>query len=94
MFTFNIVPVVTEKSTLDSQNGKYHFVVPSSANKIEVKKQLEKMYGEKVDSVNIIKVKPKTRIVGRGKEITKRKPRKKVIVTFEKGKTIDINAIK
>lgn len=94
MITYDIVPVVTEKSTLASQEGKYHFYVPSNANKIEIKKQLEVMYGTKVDSVNTIPVKAKTRIVGRGKEITKRKSRKKVIVTFEGNKHIDINAIK
>lgn len=94
MKSYDIVPVVTEKSTLASQEGKYHFYAPVSANKIEIKKQLQAMYGAKVDSVNVIPVKAKTRVVGRGREITKRKPKKKVIVTFEGGKHIDINAIK
>lgn len=94
MRSYDIVPVVTEKSTLASQEGKYHFYVPTKANKIEIKKQLEAMYGTKVDSVNVIPVKAKTRLVGRGREITRRKPKKKVIVTFVGNKHIDINAIK
>jgi len=94
MTIFNIVPVVTEKSTLDSQRGAYHFYIPANINKIEAAKQLEKMYGAKVESVKVINVRSKKRTVGRSKVITRRRPKKKIIVTFADKKTIDINAIK
>ncbi len=94
MYEITFTPVVTEKSTLDSAEGKYHFFVPGSANKIEVKKQLEVMYGKKVDKVHVINTKGKTRLVGRGRLMTKRRPMKKIIVTFKGGETIDLNKIK
>jgi len=93
MYKFAITPVVTEKSTQESTEGKYHFFVPKSANKIEVKKQLEKMYGEKIASINSYNTRQKTRIVGRGREITKRPSKKRVVVTFKDNKTIDIAKI-
>ena len=55
-------PVLTEKSLLLQQNeNKYTFDVDTTANKIEVKQAVETMFDVKVDSVNIMNVKPKTK---------------------------------
>lgn len=85
--------IVTEKSNQQAHNGQYHFRIPMSANKIQVKQDLEKLYGKKVDTVRIIKVTPKTRNLGR-RIMTKRKPYKKAIVTFVGKEKIEINNTK
>ena len=48
-----IKPVITEKMTADlAENlNRYGFVVDRSANKIEIKKAVEEIYGVTVDSV-------------------------------------------
>lgn len=35
-----------------NEKGKYGFVVKKSANKVEIKKEIEKMYGVKVENIN------------------------------------------
>ncbi len=93
-YTSLIAPVVTEKSARLTENGKYTFYVSPRATKINVKDAVEKIYGVKVDKVNMIKTKPKTRW-GRGrKAIQKRDPRVKAIVTIKDKKSIDVNNIK
>ena len=87
-------PVVTEKSTASKEKRKYTFLIHLKANKIEVKNAVEKMYGAKVDSVNIIPVASNVRLVGRGREITKRHNAKKAIVTLKPKQTLDFNKIK
>ena len=94
MYDFSLIPVVTEKSTLESTEGKYHFVVPAGVTKIQVKQLAEKMYGKKVDKVTVMNTVAKKRTVGRGRVITKRKAKRKVIISFKNKETIDINKIK
>ena len=84
----------TEKSHKGQKDGKYTFQIRSDANKKNVKDAIEKYYGVKVKSVKIIKIQPKTRSVGRGRTITKRKQGKKVIVTTVGAKPIEPNKIK
>lgn len=45
-------PLVTEKMSAMNENGKYGFVVEKGANKVEIKKAVEKAYGVTVESVN------------------------------------------
>lgn len=47
-----IKPLVTEKVSAMNEHGKYGFVVDRSANKIQIKKEVEKIYGVTVESVN------------------------------------------
>lgn len=47
-----IKPLVTEKMSAMNEYGKYGFVVDKSANKVEIKKEVEKTYGVTVESVN------------------------------------------
>jgi large subunit ribosomal protein L23 len=89
-----ISPVVTEKSTKAQESRKYTFLVHLNANKIEIRKAVEKSYGVKVDSVNIIPVKSKARLAGRGRTVTKRRNAKKVIVTLKPKQTLDVNKVK
>ena len=45
-------PIVSEKVSALNEAGKYGFVVDRKANKVEIKKAVEKAYGVTVESVN------------------------------------------
>ena len=85
-------PLITEKaSALSEKAGKYTFLVEKKANKVEIKKAVEKMYGVNVEEVNtlIIASKPKNRNT-KTRVISGRKSSyKKAIVKVAKGETID-----
>ena len=82
-------PLVTEKATQLSEFNKIVFSVPLSANKIDIKSSIEKIYSVKVLSVNTILLKGKTKrfkgVLGR------RNSSKKAIVTLAPGNTIDLS---
>ena len=82
-------PLITEKATQLSEYNKVVFSVPLSANKIDIKSSIEKIYSVKVVSVNTILLKGKTKrfkgILGR------RNGSKKAIVTLAPGNTIDLS---
>ncbi|RQD77430.1 MAG: 50S ribosomal protein L23 [Candidatus Syntrophonatronum acetioxidans] len=59
-----IKPIVTEKSTGLMEENKYAFMVSLKANKIEIKKALEEIFGVKVKSVNTMRVKGKPKRMG------------------------------
>ncbi|NHT17913.1 50S ribosomal protein L23 [Cellulomonas sp. Y8] len=82
-----IAPVVSEKSYGLLDEGKYTFIVDPRANKTEIKIAVEQVFSVKVDSVNTINRKGKTRRTKSG--IGKRKDTKRAIVTLREG-TIDI----
>jgi large subunit ribosomal protein L23 len=82
-----IAPVVSEKSYGLLDEGKYTFVVDPRANKTEIKIAVERVFGVKVDSVNTLNRKGKTRRTKFG--VGKRKNTKRAIVTLKEG-SIDI----
>ena len=88
---FNVIlkPVVTEKSTILSENNQIVFLVKIDSNKINIKKSIELIYGVKVNSVNIIRVKGKTKVF-KGK-VGKRSDYKKAIISLPKGQSIDLS---
>jgi large subunit ribosomal protein L23 len=53
-FDIIIKPLLSEKSYADIPNKKYTFVVAKSANKVEIKDAVEKLFGVKVASVNTV----------------------------------------
>jgi large subunit ribosomal protein L23 len=57
-------PIVTEKSNMDMQEGKYTFKVAKRATKVDIKNAVEKLFEVKVLSVNTITVKGKEKRVG------------------------------
>ena len=81
-------PVVTEKSTNLSEQNKIIFKVPVKANKINLKKNIEKIFKVNVTKINIINKQPRKKIV-RGKKV-KVIGYKKAIVTLKKGQNIDL----
>jgi len=61
----SIVPRLSEKTTGLEKLNKYVFRVDGKANKVQVRKALEKTYGVKVDKVNMVTVKSRVRRYGR-----------------------------
>lgn len=83
-----IAPVITEKSTAALSQKKYTFRVADGANKIEIAKACEQIFGVKVAKVNTISMKGKKRRMGRFEGYTS--DWKKAIVTLtEDSKTIE-----
>ena len=82
-----LAPVVSEKSYGLLDEGKYTFIVDPRANKTEIKIAVESVFGVKVDSVNTLNRKGKTRRTKFG--LGKRKNTKRAIVTLKEG-SIDI----
>ncbi|TRX53743.1 50S ribosomal protein L23 [Fulvivirga sp. M361] len=86
-----VKPLVTEKVSALNEKGKYGFVVNLKANKVEIKKAVEKMYGVTVEDVNTMNYlgKKKSRYT-KSKIITGRSSSfKKAIVTVAEGDVID-----
>ena len=81
-------PFVTEKSTGLSDQNKIIFKVPNKTNKINLKKNIEKIFKVNVTKINIINKQPRKKIV-RGKKV-KVMGYKKAIITLKKGQNIDL----
>jgi large subunit ribosomal protein L23 len=81
-------PIVTEKSQAGSESNKVTFRVADCANKTNVKRAVEAVFGVSVEKVNIIVTKGKTKVF-RGRP-GRRKDVKKAIVTLAEGQTIDM----
>ncbi|MEO9532556.1 MAG: 50S ribosomal protein L23 [Crocinitomicaceae bacterium] len=87
-------PILTEKATIDSElNNRFAFVVDKNANKIEIKKAVEKMYGVSIDSVRTMRYGggiPKKKYTAKGIAEQTNSVWKKAIVTVAEGETIDL----
>jgi len=81
-------PMVTEKSTNLSEQNKIVFKVPSSANKKNLKTNIEKIFKVNVTKINIINKSRRIKLT-RGKKI-KISGFKKAIITLKKGQSIDL----
>ena len=81
-------PVLTEKSTSLSEQNKITFKVPSSANKENLKKNLEKIFKVNIIKINIINKQARTKLT-RGRKV-KVSGFKKAIITLKKGQSIDL----
>ena len=83
-----IAPVLTEKSVAVLGEKKYTFRVADGANKVEIAKAVEEIFGVKVAKVNTISMKGKKRRMGRFEGYTS--DWKKAIVTLKAdSKTIE-----
>ena len=84
-------PLVTEKVSALNEKGKYGFLVDADANKVEIKKAVEKQYGVNVEKVNTMTVmgKMKTRYTKTGILSGRQQNYKKAIVTLAEGEVID-----
>jgi large subunit ribosomal protein L23 len=84
-------PVVSEKSTVLGNEGKYVFEVAPSANKIQIKRAVEEAFANRkvnVTAVNILHVTGKVR--RRGRSVGTTRSWKKAIVTLRPGQRLDL----
>ncbi|MCB1453926.1 MAG: 50S ribosomal protein L23 [Rhizobiaceae bacterium] len=83
-----VSPVVTEKSTLASENNQVVFNVSRKATKPEIKAAVEALFSVKVTGVNTLLRKGKMKrfrgTIGRQSDV------KKAVVTLAEGQSIDI----
>jgi len=68
--------------------GKYAFEVAKDANKTEIKKAIEAIFGVKVKKVNTIRLQGKLRRMGRS--VGRRPEWKKAVITLMPGHSIKI----
>ena len=80
-------PVISEKSFVMAEGGKYVFMVNPGATKTEIRLAVEKAFKVHVIAVNTVIVKGKVKRFG--KIFGKRKDYKKAIVTIKSGETIE-----
>jgi large subunit ribosomal protein L23 len=84
-----IAPVVSEKSYGLLDQRQYTFLVPTTANKTEIKIAVEKVFKVRVDSVNTLNRQGKRKRSRKG--YGKRKDTKRAIVTIsEESRPIEI----
>ncbi len=87
-----IKPLITEKMTAQSEKmNRYGFMVNRNANKLQIRKAVEELYGVKVDTVNTMRYggKLKSRYTKTGFVQGKTNAYKKAIVTLADGEVID-----
>ena len=90
LFDKIISPHITEKSTNLSEHNKIIFKVPIKANKINLKKNIEKIFKVNVTKINIINKRTRVKTTNRGSK--KVLGYKKAIVTIKKGQNIDLTS--
>ena len=81
-------PLVTEKTTNLSEQNKIVFKVPATANKKNLKTNIEKIFKVNVTKINIINKQNRIKLT-RGKKV-KVAGFKKAIITLKKGQSIDL----
>jgi len=87
-----VKPVITEKMTDKAESlNQFGFIVDRHANKLQIKGEVESLYGVEVLSVNTMNYsgKKKSRNTKSGVITGKTKAFKKAIVTLAEGETID-----
>ena len=87
-YTRLTAPIITEKTTMLSEQNKVVFRVAGDASKDEIAAAVEALFKVNVTKVNTINVKGKTKrfrgIIGRRADV------KKAIVTLAEGQSIDV----
>lgn len=89
-FDLFLRPVITEKATASEKAGKYQFFVRKDATKISVRQAFEKLYGVKVSKMNMLQMAEKTKSGRTRVAVIKKHALKKVIITTQGKKTVDI----
>ena len=88
-----VKPIITEKMTKTTEKfpNRFGFIVDKRANKIEIKRAVEELYGVKVESVNTMNYsgKNKSRYTKSGFIQGRTAAFKKAIVMLAEGDTID-----
>ncbi len=81
-------PVITEKATYASEHNQVFFRVPMDATKPEIKAAVEELFKVKVEAVNTLRAKGKTKRF-RG-HMGRRNDTKKAMIRLAEGHSIDV----
>lgn len=90
MIHYDIIkrPLITEKTNIQKEDyNQITFEVDRRANRVEIKRAIEKLFNVRVNTIRTIQVKGKRK--QRGRVIGKRKDWKKAIATLMPGERID-----
>jgi large subunit ribosomal protein L23 len=85
-------PIISEKMTdIGAKLVRYGFFVQKKANKLQIKKAIEELYGVQVKDVNTMNYEGtlKSRSTRAGVQLGRTADYKKAIVTLAEGETID-----
>ncbi len=82
-----VKPILTEKASSMETQSKYTFMVENKANKVEIKKAIESLYGVHPIKINIINVSGKKVRSAKGYGVTKNW--RKTVVTLKSGEKIE-----
>ena len=86
-------PLVTEKSIkAEEAHNTVVFEVKKGSNKIQIKQAIEEIFNVKVESVNVVNVKPRTKRMG--KYVGKTNNLRKAYIKLKEGSKIEILADK
>ncbi len=81
-------PLITEKSALQQDENIFVFRVGETANKVQIKKAVEDLFGVSVTGVRTVQMRGKTKRFGR--HFGKRQNWKKAYVSLAEGDTINV----
>lgn len=90
MIHYDIIkrPLITEKTNIQKEDyNQITFEVDRRANRVEIKRAIEKLFNVRVSTIRTIQIKGKRK--QRGRVIGKRKDWKKAIATLMPGERID-----
>ncbi len=84
-------PLITEKISQLNEKGVYGFIVNNKANKVQIRKEIEKSYEVKVEKVNTMRYSGKLKIRYKKTGVLKGRSSsyKKAIVYLKKGEMLD-----
>ena len=82
-------PIITEQSMEQTEMKRYTFEVAKTANKIEIAKAIEEIFGVKVAKVNTINYDGKTKRMGAGRPGTRKSWKKAYVQLTKDSKTIE-----
>ena len=91
MIAYDIIlkPVITERSMAGTADKKYTFYVATSANKIEIAKAVEEIFGVKVSKVNTLNMQGKKKRMGARPEGRRANWKKAMVTLTADSKTIE-----
>ena len=82
-------PIITEQSMEQTEMKRYTFEVDKRANKIEIAKAVEEIFGVKVAKVNTMNVPGKAKRMGAGRPGRTKDWKKAIVQLTEDSKTIE-----
>ena len=82
-------PIITEQSMAQTEMKRYTFEVAKTANKIEIAKAIEEIFGVKVAKVNTLNMQGKAKRVGRFPEGRRASWKKAMVTLTADSKTIE-----